>query len=117
LDEIVEIVQETKLDGIVATNTTINREGLLTKEISRMGSGGISGKPLTEKSTEIIRYLRSKLGDSIPIIGVGGIMTADDALAKLEAGADLVQIYTGFIYEGPGLVKKINQQILKSSVK
>lgn len=117
LDEIVEIVKEIKLDGIVATNTTINREGLLTKEISRMGSGGISGKPLNEKSNEIIRYLRNKLGKEVPIIGVGGIMSAGDALKKIEAGADLVQIYTGFIYEGPSLVKKINKQILNTKGK
>lgn len=114
LDEIIEIVTEIKLDGIVATNTTIERNNITNKDINRMGNGGISGKPLTKKATEIIRYLREKLGRDFPIIGVGGIMTAEDAIDKLNAGADLVQVYTGFIYEGPAIVKRINREILKS---
>lgn len=115
LDDIMEIVTETNLAGIVATNTTIKREGLLTgqKDLERIGNGGLSGKPLTQRSTEIIRYIHQKSGGKIPIIGVGGIMTAEDALEKLNAGASLVQIYTGFIYEGPGLIKAINKSLLK----
>ncbi|HRG08912.1 MAG TPA: dihydroorotate dehydrogenase (quinone), partial [Cyclobacteriaceae bacterium] len=99
---------------VIATNTTISRTGLATseKEIAAIGNGGLSGKPLTERATEVISFLRKQLGPTYPIIGVGGIMTANDALEKLKAGADLVQIYTGFIYEGPGLVKAINKSLL-----
>ena len=115
LDDIVEIVQETKLAGVIATNTTINREGLITsqEELSQIGAGGLSGSPVRERSTEVIRYLAKKSGKSFAIIGVGGIHSAEDALEKLDAGADLVQVYTGFIYEGPGLVKNINEALLK----
>jgi len=114
LDDIVEILKETNTDGVIATNTTISREGLITskEEIDQIGAGGLSGKPMALKSTEVIRYLRAKLGVAYPIIGVGGILSSEDALEKLKAGADLVQIYTGFIYEGPGFVKKINEAIL-----
>jgi dihydroorotate dehydrogenase len=113
LDDIIEILKETKTDGVIATNTTISREGLQTskKEIDQMGNGGLSGKPVAEKSTEVIRYLRMKLGQAYPIIGVGGIMNPDDAIEKLKAGADLIQIYTGFIYEGPGFVKRILKKL------
>jgi dihydroorotate dehydrogenase len=109
LDDIVEILIETKTDGVIATNTTISREGLATNSqiISSIGNGGLSGKPVAKKSTEVISYLRSKLGKNYPIIGVGGIMSPEDAIEKLKAGADLVQIYTGFIYEGPGFAKRI----------
>lgn len=119
LDDIILILKETKLDGVVATNTTISREGLKTSqaEIEAIGNGGLSGLPLTKRSTEVIRYLRRNLGPSFPIIGVGGIMSAEDALEKINAGADLIQIYTGFIYEGPGLVKRINEGILLSMSK
>ena len=115
LDDVVEIITETKTDGVIATNTTIDRGGLKTDktEVEALGAGGISGKPLTKRSTEVIRYLHQKSKGTFPIIGVGGIHTAEDALEKLEAGATLVQVYTGFIYEGPGIVKKINQEILK----
>ncbi len=115
LNDIVEIVQDTKTDGIIATNTTISREGLNTtaREISEIGAGGLSGAPLKDRSNEIIRYLRKQLGPRYPIIGVGGIMNADDAIEKLSAGADLVQIYTGFIYEGPGFAKAINKEIAR----
>lgn len=118
LDDIIEIVQETKLSGIVATNTTISREHLSAdkNKIEQIGAGGLSGKPLTQKSTEIIKYLAQKSNHQIPIIAVGGIMTAQDAIDKLNAGASLVQLYTGFIYEGPSLVKEINQRILMSSL-
>lgn len=114
LNDVVEILRETKTDGIIATNTTISRAGLTTSEseIAAIGNGGLSGKPLTERATEVISFLRKQLGPAYPIIGVGGIMTANDAIEKLKAGADLVQIYTGFIYEGPGLVKAINKSLL-----
>jgi dihydroorotate dehydrogenase len=117
LDDIVEIVQETKIDGVIATNTTIDRSNLKTKasDVEAIGAGGLSGKPLTKRSTEVIRYLSQKSNKAFPIIGVGGIHSAEDALEKLNAGASLVQLYTGFIYEGPGLVKKINQAILKQT--
>ena len=113
LNDVVEILKETKTDGVIATNTTISRARLTTseKEIVAIGNGGLSGKPLTERATEVIAFLRKQLGPAYPIIGVGGIMTAQDALEKLKAGADLVQIYTGFIYEGPGLVKAINKSL------
>jgi len=114
LNDIVEIVIETEIDGIIATNTTIDRSGLLTPSdrIKEMGAGGLSGKPLTKRSTEVIRYIHQKSNGLIPIVGVGGIHTAEDAIEKLEAGASLVQLYTGFVYEGPGLVKRINEKIL-----
>lgn len=114
LDDIVEIVQESKIAGVIASNTTISREGLATSKerIEEIGMGGLSGKPLTERSTEVIAYLSKKSNKSFPIIGVGGIHTADDAIQKLNAGATLVQLYTGFIYEGPALIKAINQRIL-----
>lgn len=109
LDDIIEILQTTGTDGIIATNTTISREGLTTgqEKVASIGNGGLSGKPLTARSTEVISYLRKKLGQEYPIIGVGGIMTPSDALEKLKAGANLVQVYTGFIYQGPGFVKNI----------
>lgn len=114
LDEIIEVVNESGIDGIVATNTTILRDNLKTgkAEIETMGNGGLSGKPLSKRSTEVIRYLHLKSGGHIPIIGVGGIHSAEEALEKLQAGASLLQIYTGFIYEGPSLVKRINKAIL-----
>jgi dihydroorotate dehydrogenase len=113
LEDIVEILKSTGVDGVVATNTTISRSGLKTssEKINTIGAGGLSGAPLRDRSDEVIRFLRKKLGPSYPIIGVGGIMSARDALAKLEAGADLIQLYTGFIYEGPGIVKRINKEI------
>jgi len=110
--DIIEIINETKIAGVIATNTTISREGLKSENKAEMG--GLSGKPLKERSTEVIRFLSEKSNKSFPIIGVGGIHTAADALEKLEAGAALVQIYTGFIYEGPGLIKEINQAILNN---
>ena len=118
LDDIIEIVTETKIAGVIATNTTINRADLLTEKskVEALGSGGISGKPLTKKSTEVIRYLHQKSKGTFPIIGVGGIHSSEDAIEKLKAGASLVQLYTGFIYEGPGLVKKINKAILKEGL-
>lgn len=115
LDEIIELVAETNLDGVIASNTSNDRSGLKTSEerLAEIGNGGLSGQPVLEKSTQVIKYLSDKSKKSFPIIGVGGIHSAEDALAKIEAGADLVQIYTGFIYEGPSLIKKINKAILK----
>jgi dihydroorotate dehydrogenase len=114
LDDVVEIALKTGIDGLVATNTTTGRDNLRTgkERLERTGKGGLSGLPLRDRSTEIIRYLSGKLSGKIPVIGVGGIMSPEDAIEKLEAGASLVQVYTGFIYEGPGLVKRINQAIL-----
>ena len=115
LDDIIEIVQTTNIQGVIATNTTIDRSNLQTptKELDNIGAGGLSGKPLTAKSTEVIQYLRKGLGKNVVIIGVGGIFSAADALEKLDAGADLLQLYTGFIYEGAALIKEINEAILK----
>lgn len=114
LDDIIEIANEVKLDGVIATNTTISREGLKTSKeiIDKIGAGGLSGKPVKERSTEVIRYLSEKSNKSFPIIGVGGIHSAEDAIEKINAGATLVQVYTGFIYEGPLLIKRINKAIL-----
>jgi dihydroorotate dehydrogenase len=114
LDDIIEIVAITKIAGVIATNTTISREGLnyTEEEIKSYGMGGLSGKPLTKRSTEVIRYLKQKSNSAFPVIGVGGIHTAQDAIEKLDAGADLIQLYTGFIYEGPGLIKDINKAIM-----
>jgi len=117
LDEIIEIVQETKIAGLIATNTTISREGLQTPsaEVEALGAGGISGKPLSKRSTEVIRYIHDKSNGSISMMAVGGIHSAKDALDKLDAGATLVQLYSGFIYEGPALIKEINQALIKKS--
>lgn len=112
LDDIVEIVQETKIAGVIATNTTVSREGLNSKTSIQSEVGGLSGKPLTKRSTEVIRYLSEKSKRSFVIIGVGGIHSADDAMEKLEAGASLIQLYTGFIYEGPSLISRINKKIV-----
>ncbi|HLV14710.1 MAG TPA: quinone-dependent dihydroorotate dehydrogenase [Xanthomarina sp.] len=109
--DIIDIVNDTKIDGVIATNTTISREGLTSKNKEEVG--GLSGKPLTSRSTEVIRFLSEKSNKAFPIIGVGGIHSANDALEKLDAGADLIQLYTGFIYEGPKLIKDINKAILK----
>ncbi|HEX3009538.1 MAG TPA: quinone-dependent dihydroorotate dehydrogenase [Bacteroidales bacterium] len=109
IDEILEIVKITAIDGIIATNTSISRDGLKTSGdiLNKIGRGGLSGLPLKERSTEIIRYISQKTNGKLPIIAVGGIFTADDAIEKINAGASLVQLYTGFIYEGPMIVKRI----------
>lgn len=109
LDDIAQIIQETGLAGVIATNTTINREGLRsdTRQLAAIGAGGLSGAPLRQQSTEVIRHLRQKLGTGPAIVGVGGIDSAEAAREKLEAGADLVQVYSGMIYEGPSLVRQI----------
>ncbi|KAB7531321.1 quinone-dependent dihydroorotate dehydrogenase [Flagellimonas olearia] len=110
--DIISIVKTTEIDGVIATNTTISRAGLKSHLILSEEKGGLSGKPLTQRSTEVIRFLAEKSNKAFPIIGVGGIHSPEDALEKLDAGADLVQLYTGFIYEGPALIKKINKAIL-----
>ncbi len=116
LDEIIDISVNTGINGIIATNTTIERKELRTSQdkIDKIGSGGLSGKPLTNRSTATIKYINKKLDGKLPIIGVGGIMSPEDAIEKIEAGATLVQVYTGFIYEGPYLVKRINKAIAKA---
>ncbi|WP_347065589.1 quinone-dependent dihydroorotate dehydrogenase [Flavobacterium sp. WV_118_3] len=108
--DIIDIVRDTKIAGVIATNTTISRDGLVSE--NKKETGGLSGKPLTKRSTEVIRFLSEKSNKAFPIIGVGGIHSAEDAIEKLEAGASLIQLYTGFIYEGPGLIKAINKKIL-----
>ena len=113
LNDIVEIVQHTKIAGVIATNTTIDKSSLSIEKLKEE-AGGLSGAPLTKRSTEVIRYLADKSNRSFPIIGVGGIHSEEDALEKLNAGASLVQLYTGFIYEGPGLIKRINKRILST---
>lgn len=108
--DIIDIINDSKIAGVIATNTTISRDGLQSE--NKAETGGLSGKPLTNRSTEVIRFLSEKSNKAFPIIGVGGIHSAQDAIDKLEAGASLVQLYTGFIYEGPSLIKEINQKIL-----
>lgn len=114
LDEIIDLVTITGLDGVIASNTSVSREGLKAspERLSEIGNGGVSGLPIRDISTEVIRYLADKSKRSFPIIGVGGIHSAQDALDKLEAGASLVQLYTGFVYEGPQLIKDINKAIV-----
>lgn len=115
LNETLEIVERLEIDGIVATNTTVSRKGLKTpaEEIRAIGKGGMSGAPITARSLEVVRYIHQKSNGKIPIIAVGGIMSVQDALNMLDSGATLIQIYTGFIYEGPGLARKINRALLK----
>ena len=115
LDEIIELVIETKLDGVIASNTSVDRSGLkVSKErLEHIGHGGLSGQPIKDKSTHVIKYLSKNSNKAFPIIGVGGIHSVKDAMEKLNAGADLIQLYTGFIYEGPKLVKAINKALLK----
>ncbi|MFL0064312.1 quinone-dependent dihydroorotate dehydrogenase [Tenacibaculum maritimum] len=115
LDEIIQLIKETKIAGVIASNTSVSRAHLKTSKerLLEIGNGGVSGRPVKDKSTKVINYLATKSNKAFPIIGVGGIHSEKDALEKIEAGADLVQIYTGFIYEGPRLVKRINKAILK----
>lgn len=117
LRDIIDIVTRTGIDGVIATNTTIEREGLRSDFLLTEQQGGLSGKPLRHRSTEVIRFLATESGKAFPIIAVGGIHSAEDALEKLEAGADLVQVWTGFVYEGPSLAKRINQGILAAQAK
>jgi dihydroorotate dehydrogenase len=115
IDDVLELIALTGMDGIVATNTTIRRENLITDPelIKKIGNGGMSGKPLRERSTEIIKYISEKTDGKLTIIGTGGIMSPEDAIEKIHAGASLIQIYTGFIYEGPGIVKRLNKALSK----
>lgn len=115
LDDVIEIVTQIRLSGIVATNTTLARDGLTSDKemIENTGAGGVSGKPLKQRSTEIIRYISEKTNGALPIIAVGGIFNGEDAKEKLDAGASLVQVYTGFIYEGPAIAKKICKSLLQ----
>ena len=114
LDDIIDIVKETRIDGVIATNTTIDRSKLSTSrdQVEAIGAGGVSGKVLAKRSTEVIRFLHQKSKGAFPIVGVGGIFSAEDAIEKLEAGASLVQVYSGMIYEGPSLIKKIKKGLL-----
>jgi len=111
LDDIIDIVYTTKIHGIIATNTTLDRSNLSTSH-KHIANGGLSGRPIAKRSTEVIRYLSEKSKQSIPIIGVGGIHSPEDAIEKFEAGASLIQLYTGFVYEGPKLIKRINHALL-----
>jgi dihydroorotate dehydrogenase len=114
IDDVIDLALEIKLDGLVATNTTISREGLSTKSAVRstkIGAGGLSGLPLKHRSTEVVKYIYEKTKGEISVIASGGIFTGEDAKEKLEAGASLVQVWTGFIYEGPGIVKKICKEL------
>jgi dihydroorotate dehydrogenase len=116
LDDVIAIIKEVQIDGVIATNTTISREGLKTSQavLDQIGSlGGLSGKPLHKRSVEVVEYLVKKSGNAFPVIAVGGIHSAEDAMDMFRAGAELVQLYTGFIYEGPGLVSAINKRLLK----
>ncbi|WP_449435975.1 quinone-dependent dihydroorotate dehydrogenase [Pedobacter steynii] len=115
LDDIVEIVMSTGIAGVIATNTTIDRSTLQSPEPLKSEMGGLSGKPLTQRSVEVVRYLAAKSNKAFPIIGVGGIHSPKDAQDMLDAGASLVQLYTGFIYEGPGLIKRICKELVKAS--
>jgi dihydroorotate dehydrogenase len=118
IDDTLDVINQIGIDGIVAVNTTISREGLTYPEeqIKKIGNGGLSGKPLSKRSTEIIKYISQKTNGQLPIIAVGGIMNEEDAVEKLNAGASLVQLYSGFIYEGPGIVKRINKHIIKNNL-
>ncbi|MGO4911045.1 quinone-dependent dihydroorotate dehydrogenase [Leeuwenhoekiella sp. W20_SRS_FM14] len=109
--DIIDIVNITRIAGVIATNTTISRAGLTSA--NKAEQGGLSGKPLRDRSTEVIRFLAQESKNAFPIIGVGGIHSAADAIEKLEAGASLIQLYTGFIYEGPQVIKSINKEILR----
>lgn len=115
LDEIIELVAETKIDGVIASNTSTTRDNLKASDelLKEIGNGGLSGQPIKAQSTKVIQYLSDNSNKAFPIIGVGGIHSAEDAIEKINAGADLVQIYTGFIYEGPNLIKEINKALLK----
>lgn len=115
IDVMIDVVRACKIDGIVAINTTTSRENLVTavKDVKNIGNGGLSGAPLTKRAIEVVRYIHQKTEGKLPIIGVGGIMTVNDAKEMLDAGASLIQVYSGFIYEGPSIVKKICKSLIK----
>jgi len=112
LIDVIEVIKETSIDGIIATNTTLSRDNLTSSKDLVNQKGGLSGRPISEKSTNIIKFIHEKSNGSIPIIGVGGIMNPDDAIEKIKAGASLIQLYSGFVYSGPSIVKKINKAII-----
>ena len=112
LIDVIEVIAETSLDGIIATNTTLSRDNLTSSKDLVNQKGGLSGRPISEKSTNIIKFIHEKSNGSIPIIGVGGIMNPDDAIEKIKAGASLIQLYSGFVYSGPSIFKKINKAII-----
>ena len=114
--DIISVIEAENLDGVIATNTTVKRENLESNSKITSESGGLSGKKLTSKSNEVIRFIHKNSNGSFPIIGVGGIFDAEDVIEKLECGASLVQIYTGFIYEGPSIVKTINKKLIRSKI-
>ena len=111
LIDVIAIVKTTKTAGVIATNTTLDRENISSSKKNEIG--GLSGRPLTQKSTEVVRFLSEKSKKAFPIIGVGGIHDPTDAIEKLNAGADLIQLYTGFVYNGPAIVKRINKALIK----
>ena len=115
MDDVISLAKEIQLDGLVASNTTIERKGLQTSsaELESIGAGGLSGIPLRQRATEVVRYLHEQTGGSIPIIGSGGIFTGDDAKEKLDAGASLVEVWTGFVYEGPYIVRNICKTLVR----
>ena len=115
IDDVISLAQEINLDGLVATNTTISREGLQTSdaELQTIGAGGLSGQPVAKRSTDVLQYIQQKTGGRIPVIGSGGIFTAPDAKQKINAGASLVEVWTGFIYEGPSIVRNICTRLKK----
>ncbi len=117
LDDIIELAQKVHLSGLVATNTTISREGLKTdaEAIKKIGEGGLSGKPVREKSTQIVQYIHQQTGGALPIIANGGIFTGEDAYLKFKAGASLLQVWTGFVYEGPAIVQNICKHLVQQS--
>jgi dihydroorotate dehydrogenase len=114
--DIISVIKKEKLDGVIATNTTISRENLKSNSKITSELGGLSGKKLNSKSNEVIKFIHKNSNGSFPIIGVGGVFSAKDVIEKLKCGASLVQIYTGFIYEGPNIVKKINKELLKNRI-
>lgn len=115
LDDVLEVIRSTSIDGIVATNTSVSRENLTIpeKKIKEIGVGGLSGKPLTKRSLEVLSYITTHTQNRLPIISVGGIMNGEDAVARLSEGASLLQVYTGFVYEGPGFVKSLVNALKK----
>ncbi len=114
--DIIGIVADTKIDGVIASNTTIERKDLKSPNSLQQEMGGLSGKPLRDRATNVIAFLHDNSNGAFPIIGVGGIMTAQDAIDKMRAGASLVQLYTGFVYEGPAILKAINEQIVEQGL-
>ena len=114
LQDILDVIDEAGVDGVIATNTTIARDALETPGQADLGAGGVSGGPVRARSLEVIRAIYARTGGALPIVGVGGIFTAEDALETIEAGASLVQVWTGFVYEGPAMVRRINAGLARA---